>query len=186
MSIPGGSSAIGGCGTDECIPAGQRAPVIRVTTLKASADRVDGLLDYYAGLAQSHAKTDSPHRGPVDYYLDPDEPPGLWWGHGREALGVSGEVDAGDLRAVLQGRHPGTGERLGRRFGDSSARGFDATFSAPKSVSALWAVTPDPWVRAEVLAAHDSAVTAALDWFETQGRSPGEDGTGCYRSTPKG
>ena len=33
----------------------------------------------------------------------------------------------------------------------------------------LWALTPDDWVRAEVLAAHDAAVAAALGWFETQG-----------------
>ena len=74
-----------------------------------------------------------------------------------------------DLRALLDARHPATGRPLGRRFGDSSARGFDATFSAPKSVSALWALSPDRFVRAEVLAAHDTAVTAALAWFETHG-----------------
>ena len=74
-----------------------------------------------------------------------------------------------ELRALLEGHHPGTGARLGRRFGDSSVRGFDATFSAPKSVSVLWALTPDRWVQAEVLAAHDAAVSAALGWFETHG-----------------
>ena len=47
--------------------------------------------------------------------------------------------------------------------------GSDATFSAPKSVSVLWALSPDPWVRAEVLAAHDAAVIAALAWSERQG-----------------
>jgi conjugative relaxase-like TrwC/TraI family protein len=51
----------------------------------------------------------------------------------------------------------------------SSAREFDATFSTPKSVSVLWAISPDPWVRAEVAAAHDAAVTAAIDWLETHG-----------------
>ena len=58
---------------------------------------------------------------------------------------------------------------MGRRFGDTSARGFDATFSAPKSVSVLWALSPDAFVRAEVLAAHDAAVDAALGWFERHG-----------------
>ncbi|MEJ7584211.1 MAG: MobF family relaxase [Acidimicrobiales bacterium] len=105
----------------------------------------------------------------MDYYLDPDEPPGRWWGGGREALGLAGTVGGEDLRALLDGRHPESGDRLGRRFGDSSVRGFDATFSAPKSVSVLWALTPDPWVRAEVLAAHDAAVGAALGWFERHG-----------------
>lgn len=36
-------------------------------------------------------------------------------------------------------------------------------------MSVLWALTPDPWIRAEVLAAHDRAVDAALDWFEQHG-----------------
>jgi FAD/FMN-containing dehydrogenase len=33
----------------------------------------------------------------------------------------------------------------------------------------LWALSPDSFVRAEVLAAHDAAVTAALGWFERHG-----------------
>lgn len=36
-------------------------------------------------------------------------------------------------------------------------------------MSVLWALSDDPWVRAEVLAAHDTAVVAALDWFEQHG-----------------
>lgn len=33
----------------------------------------------------------------------------------------------------------------------------------------LWALSPDPWVRAEVLAAHDMAVDAALGYLERHG-----------------
>jgi conjugative relaxase-like TrwC/TraI family protein len=141
---------------------------MRVTTLKASADRVGGLLTYYVGLADDRSRP-GPARGPVDYYLDPDEPPGRWWGSGRHALGLDGPVAGDHLGALLEARHPYTGTVLGRSFGEKSARGFDATFSAPKSVSVLWALTPDSWVRAEVLAAHDAAVDAALSWFERQG-----------------
>ena len=169
------------CGwTDECIPAGGKtsgrsicpggpvADVMRVTTLKASAARVDAMLAYCVGLADDRGSTGGGH-GPVDYYLDPDEPPGRGRGQGREAFGLDGPVTGEDLRALLDGHHPRSGERLGRRLGDASARGFDATFSAPKSVSVLWALTPDPWVRAEVLAANDAAVDGALDWFEHHG-----------------
>ncbi len=46
---------------------------MRVTTLKASAEKLPGLLDYYAGLAEDSERP-GPGRGPVDYYLDPDEP----------------------------------------------------------------------------------------------------------------
>jgi conjugative relaxase-like TrwC/TraI family protein len=62
---------------------------------------------------------------------------------------------------------PGSGSDGGS--GSRRPGGFDSTFSAPKSVSVLWALTPAPWVRAEVLAAHDAAVDAALDWFERHG-----------------
>ncbi len=141
--------------------------MMRVTTLKVSGGGVGGLIAYYAGLAERGPE--KPGRGPVDYYLDPDEQLGRWWGDGRVALGVSGEVTPEALRSVLEASHPVTGEALGRSFGESSVRGFDATFSAPKSVSVLWALTPDPWVRAEVLAAHDHAVEAAMAWFQTHG-----------------
>ena len=120
------------------------------------------------GLAEDREQP-GPGRGPVDYYLDPDEPPGRWRGGGRHALGLDGNVEGTELRSLLEAAHPATGARLGRRFGDSSARGFDATFSAPKSVSVLWALSPDPFVRAEVLASHDAAVDAALAWFERHG-----------------
>ncbi|MGH9180429.1 MAG: MobF family relaxase [Acidimicrobiales bacterium] len=142
---------------------------MRATTLKASPASLGNLLAYYGGLADDQARRDGAARGPVDYYLDPAEPPGWWWGHGCAALCLNGEVEAQQLEALLTARHPGTGARLGRSFGAKSARAFDTTFSAPKSVSVLWALSPDPFVRAEVLAAHDVAVQATLDWFERHG-----------------
>ncbi len=142
---------------------------MRATTLKASPADVGGLLAYYAGLADDQGRRDATSRGPVDYYLDPAEPPGRWWGHGRAALGLGTEVQAEQLEALLTARHPGNDARLGRGFGTKSARAFDATFSAPKSVSVLWALSSDVFVRAEVLAAHDAAVMAAVDWFEHHG-----------------
>ncbi len=141
----------------------------RVTTLKADKAGLAALIDYYAGLAADQLRRDGVSRGPVDYYLDPNEPPGRWWGSGCAAMELAGEVQPEQLAALLQARHPGYGGRLGRGFGAKSARGFDATFSAPKSASLLWALSPDPWVRAEVLAAHDTAVLAGLDWFEHHG-----------------
>lgn len=159
--------------------------VMRVTTLKASSDRLPGMLAYYAGLAEDRARPGL-GRGPVDYYLDPKEPPGRWWGRGREALGLDGPVSGADMRAVLEAQHPETGRTLGRRFGDASARGFDATFSAPKSVSVLWALTPDRWVRAEVLAAHDAAVDAALGWVEQHGAVTRRGRDGVFQLDTRG
>ena len=54
---------------------------------------------------------------------------------------------------------------MGRRFGDSSVRGCDATFSAPKSVSVLFAAAEDR-VAEELVACHEQAVQAALEYLE--------------------
>ncbi len=64
---------------------------------------------------------------------------------------------------------PGRAAKEAARFREDGVRGFDATFSPPKSASALWALSPDPFIRAEVGAAHDAAVEAALAWLERHG-----------------
>ncbi|HJQ77616.1 MAG TPA: MobF family relaxase [Acidimicrobiia bacterium] len=99
------------------------------------------------------------------YYLDGGEPSGRWWGQGARDLALEGDVDAVGFLAVMAGRDPDTGKDLGRGFGEMSVRGFDATFSAPKSVSLLWALG-DQQTQAAVLEAHDRAVDAVLGWVE--------------------
>lgn len=120
---------VGHEGTDECIRPSGNVPVMRCKTLKASADGLDGLLAYYADMAENRTGRGVSRHDLVDYYLDPDEPAGRWWGSGIGALGLAGKVDGAHLRALLDVRRPGDGSKLGRKFGDSSARGFDATFS---------------------------------------------------------
>jgi conjugative relaxase-like TrwC/TraI family protein/excisionase family DNA binding protein len=143
--------------------------MMRATTLKPGGAGIAGLVTYYTGLAEDQLRRDGRSRGPIDYYLDPNEPPGRWRDEGCVAVGLSGEVRPEQLEAMIHGRHPGGGGSLGRGFGAKSARSFDATFSAPKSVSVLWALSPDIPVRTEVLLAHDAAVAAALDWLEEYG-----------------
>jgi len=69
----------------------------------------------------------------------------VWAGRQAVGLGLHGEVDATSLQTLLEGRDPKSGTPLGRSLidlPDGRARavaGFDATFSAPKSVSVLWA-----------------------------------------------
>ena len=66
--------------------------MMRATTLKAGGTGVKALVDYYAGLAEDQLRRDGRSRGPMDYYLDPNEPPGRWWGEGCPAVGLSGDV----------------------------------------------------------------------------------------------
>jgi conjugative relaxase-like TrwC/TraI family protein len=98
------------------------------------------------------------------YYLARGEEPGRWLGHGAEQLGLSGEVTGEQLRTVLDGRDPLTGERLAAHPA-RKVPGFDHTFRAPKSVSLLWALG-DYATAVEVVAAHDAAVDAAIGYLQ--------------------
>ena len=98
------------------------------------------------------------------YYLDAGEPPGVWIGTQAKALGLVGDVDPEDFLSLMDGRDP-SGAQLGRAYNDESVRGYDITFSAPKSVSTLWALG-DEHVAGESLAAHDTAVRAVLEFVE--------------------
>ncbi len=80
---------------------------------------------------------DTVARGAEEYYTGAKEAPGEWHGAASVRLGLSGEVDADKLAAVLAHRHPRTGESLTRSRSHPQVAGFDATFSAPKSVSLL-------------------------------------------------
>lgn len=101
-----------------------------------------------------------------EYYLGSGEAPGVWSGRLAGQLGLVGVVEAEGLRALIDGRHPGSGERLGgpKR---PTVRAIDATFSAPKSVSLLWAFG-SPEVAAAVSIAHVEAVEIALGFVESR------------------
>lgn len=99
------------------------------------------------------------------YYLEGGEAPGVWWGGGADRLALSGQLDPEEFLAIMAGGNPATREPLGRRFGESSVRGYDATFSAPKSVSLMFALGEEA-IRNQVVEAHERAVEAVLGWVE--------------------
>jgi conjugative relaxase-like TrwC/TraI family protein len=113
------------------------------------------------------SKTVEPERG--DYYLNPSgEPtqaPGRWLASSETLarLGIDGETVGGpDFIAMMEGRHPRTGGWL-RAAGATGARGggIDLTFSAPKSVSVIWAIG-DATQRRDMTDAHAAAVGQAM------------------------
>ncbi|MGO9956418.1 MAG: MobF family relaxase, partial [Solirubrobacteraceae bacterium] len=103
--------------------------------------------------------------GREDYYAGKGEAPGRWTGKGAELLGLSGELDADALKAMMDGRNPESGELLARRRGRCSTAAIDMTFSAPKSVSVLFAVG-DEELSGALVEAHEEAVNAALGYLE--------------------
>ena len=97
-----------------------------------------------------------------DYYAEGGLAPSEWFGKGAEQLGLSGEVDREQFRAMLEGRIDG--EQLGTtRDGKLEHRpGWDITLSAPKSVSIMAEVAGDK----RLIAAHAAAAKVALAHVE--------------------
>ena len=87
----------------------------------------------------------------------------MWWNPcGLFGLADGGKVDGGDFHRLYHGFAPDSGERLTRNAGsEKRSPGLDMTFSADKSVSALWAIA-DPELRSEIESAHNDAARAAL------------------------
>jgi conjugative relaxase-like TrwC/TraI family protein len=110
---------------------------------------------------------------------------GEWQGRLAGQFGLAGTVSADDFAKLSQGQHPQTGEQLVRQrasyeYQDAEGKtiktmehraGWDATFSAPKSVSLTALVGGDERVRE----AHRESVRVALDQLEhyTQARIGG-------------
>jgi conjugative relaxase-like TrwC/TraI family protein len=107
-----------------------------------------------------------------DYYLKDGErveAPGRWVG-GAHLFGLDATVPVTgeQLRTLMDVRRPDTGGEL-RRVGASgeAVAALDATFSAPKSVSAVWALG-SPELRERIEAAHEIAIGRALDYAVRQ------------------
>ena len=100
-----------------------------------------------------------------DYYLDGGEPPGIWLGRGAIHLGIAGQVRSEDYYLLLDGYSPDK-QPLVQNPGDEERRtAWDLTFSAPKSISLVWA-SADIGLRREIEDAQHSAVVKAIDFLE--------------------
>ena len=118
-------------------------------------------------------------RAAAEYYgkylaKDTHEIPGRWTGRQAPELVLVGDVSVDDLSDVLAGLDPRTGQPLGRPLLDRittngktipAVGGFDATFSAPKSLSIWWGLTGDE----RLAQCHDIAVRAAASAIERYG-----------------
>ncbi|MGH3610736.1 MAG: MobF family relaxase, partial [Pseudonocardiaceae bacterium] len=107
--------------------------------------------------------------GVEDYYAGRGESPGRWRGSGTTALGLAagGRVRRNGFLALMRGLSPVDGAVLRVMGARCTVAGLDLTFSAPKSVSVLFAVA-DEDVSGALLDAHERAVDAALSYLERE------------------
>jgi conjugative relaxase-like TrwC/TraI family protein len=133
-----------------------------------------------AGQAQAYHKSEFAN-AKENYYTEGERVRGEWQGQLAQRYGLMGEVGKNDVLGeqfarLSEGQHPATGEALIRRqqareyVNDKGETvrtmehraGWDATFSAPKSVSLTALVGGDDRVRD----AHRESVRVALDEME--------------------
>lgn len=97
-----------------------------------------------------------------DYYSEGQEVAGKWYGKAAERLGLSGGVTPEAFAALVENRHPTTGERLTPRTKADRRVGYDINFHAPKSLSVLHALTGDD----DILRLFRSAVQETMTEME--------------------
>ncbi len=100
-----------------------------------------------------------------EYLSGHGESPGRWLGKGAEALGQQGTASSEAFRRIFHGRHPDTGDLLGRPHGQRGLPAFDVVFRPVKSVSVLYGLG-DTRIGGAVAAAHQQAVVEALGYLE--------------------
>ena len=132
------------------------------------------------------------HISSVTYYLDsaraPDaqlgyyaeaasEPPGKWWSPAGWQAADGSTVDPLALERLASYRDTETGRTLpGQRASDARVA-TDYSFSTPKALSALWAVSDDEG-RAKIEAIVEDAVRSTLDGIHERGLIEARRGKG--------
>ncbi len=121
---------------------------------------------YYTEQLRHSVGEDVPvRRGRADYYAG-HESPSRWMGSGlgRLDLKPGAAVDNEVFTGLMAHRTP-DGEKMTVARSHGKVAGYDHTFSAPKSVSLLYAYGDDE-IREAVVAAHRQAVSDAFAYME--------------------
>ena len=117
-----------------------------------------------AASAAYYLESQRSFRHPNEYYTAGEEADGVWFNpKGLLGLEDGGKVDSADFQRLYNGFAPDGSQKLTRNAGsESRSPGLDMTFSADKSVSALWAIA-DPELRSRIEDAHNDAARVALE-----------------------
>ena len=127
-----------------------------------SGSNVAAAAAYYEGYQLGRENPENPRQH--------DEPPGKWIGTLAAERGyLHAQVERGELMAGLVGMDPKSREASSNNAGAENHKpGYDLTFSAPKSVSVVWAAA-DPEMRERISAAQQRAVESAIAYAERSG-----------------
>src|ERR1700692_1075803 len=111
----------------------------------------------------------------ADYYSEGQEIVGSWGGKGAARLGLEGTVDKFSFERLCDNLEPRTGEPLTVRTRAERRVGYDFTFSVPKSVSLLYAMSGDQDILKAFRASVDETMREIEAEMKTRVRMGGKD-----------
>src|ERR1700731_3343442 len=113
---------------------------------------------------QENAKAAKSYYATADYYSEGQEIVGSWGGMGASRLGLEGTAEKFSFERLCDNLDPRTGEPLTVRTRSDRTVGYDFTFSVPKSVSLLYAMSGDQ----DIMEAFRGAVDETMREMEAE------------------
>jgi conjugative relaxase-like TrwC/TraI family protein len=100
-----------------------------------------------------------------EYLSGHGESPGRWYGAGATTLRQEGTATTEGFKRIFEGRHPDTGELLGRAHGKGAVPSWDLVLRPVKDVGVLYALG-DERVNRAAMSAHHEGVAEAVAYLD--------------------